>query len=307
MAWQIAQPLIQGNPGSNTYPYDITGLAPNTNYAYRAQISIGANTYYGEIFYGTTTPVATILPSITTGNADIPLTTSFNVVNSVLTSVGTGPILEYGILYVQSSSYEVVYEDWLAGNVNKVVHGVSDPLSLPSTFTDAITGLLPNKQTFFRAYARNATGISYGVKRSATTAAIAVDTCLFRTLSGGINDSTGCLCFNPALTVGQNATLNIYMEQCVLVAGSATSTLLCRPNGSPTYNSILALSTTAAQISDSRTISVPMLSGDALCYIQRNTGNVGSFSTIWLNGIPTHSADINPTIDLVFYCDRIHT
>ncbi len=167
MSWELT-PLKSGALLSDNYHMDITGLSASTTYAYRAYVIIDGIVYYGQTLTGMTGIVPTYPPSgVTTGSAEDLGSTNFNVSGSSIGWKGALPIQEYGILYTQNSYWgtnnNLVYEN--TANFSKAF--ISGDIT-GLTFNNAITGLISGTQTYFRAFAKNASGIGYGDIKIAT-------------------------------------------------------------------------------------------------------------------------------------------
>ena len=87
------------------------------------------------------------------------------VPSTQLSGRGNASILEYGLLYTQQSIYgtnnTLTYE-----NISPYVFkasSLSDIPSVPYTYITGTTGLTPNTLTYYRAFAKNAKGVGYGV------------------------------------------------------------------------------------------------------------------------------------------------
>jgi len=174
MTWiNTPTPLNAGPLGSNSYTMNITGLSASTIYCYRAYFIVDGVEYYGDILTGTTASITYTAPTVITGNAIDVLYNKFNVVGNKLSSNGGAPIIEYGTLYTQLAHYgnsaNLICNNYPA-NVSKV-STISDVPSIPYEYSGNITGLNANTTTYYRAFAKNAFGISYGTVKTQVTEA----------------------------------------------------------------------------------------------------------------------------------------
>lgn len=172
MTWiNTPTPLNAGPLGSNSYTMNITGLSASTIYCYRAYFIVDGVEYYGDILTGTTASITYTAPTVITGNAIDVLYNKFNVVGNKLSSNGGAPIIEYGTLYTQLAHYgnsaNLICNNYPA-NVSKV-STISDVPSIPYVYSGNITGLNANTTTYYRAFAKNAFGISYGTVKTQVT------------------------------------------------------------------------------------------------------------------------------------------
>lgn len=165
MTWIRTLPSLEGPLSQNSFDFTITGLTPSTTYQYRSYFIVDGVEYYGVNTYtARTTPINYQTPTVITNTPPINITTSgFDVMNNTLVSDGLAPIIEYGILYTQlfgfSTDTTLIY-----GNFPTYVKKDSQlsSLSSPNTFSGKTTGLLGGTNTYYRAFAKNAMGVSYG-------------------------------------------------------------------------------------------------------------------------------------------------
>ena len=143
---------VTSGTGSGAYSKSIAGLTPSTTYYFKAFASNSAGTVYGEVKqFSTKTAVQ---PTVTTSNATDITTTSATLGGNV-TAAGNDPVTVRGFVWGTSSSN-------LSNNV-EVGSGTG-------SFTKEITGLTHSTTYYYKAYATNAAGTSYGqVKSFATT------------------------------------------------------------------------------------------------------------------------------------------
>jgi len=195
MAW-TGTTLYPGPPATNNYAFTIGGLAPSTNYQYRAYFIIDGVSYYGNVLSGTTAAITLLPPEVTTGIARCVTTTSFCVCSNEIDEDGGAPIVEYGILYTQTGIYGTI-GNLIYGNVGSFVRKTSCCCAwgLGCAYSMAANCCLsPSTTTYYRAFARNAVGPEYGSIKTQATASpppppsINIDIWLDWCGSSGFND-----------------------------------------------------------------------------------------------------------------------
>ncbi|TVZ56254.1 putative secreted protein (Por secretion system target) [Lutibacter sp. Hel_I_33_5] len=135
--------------GTGVFTENITGLTKGNTYYHRAYAINSVGTSYGEIknfrTFNNTPTVATIsATSVTTTSASL----GGNVENE-----GDSSVTERGIVYSSTDTNPKIGDN----NVTKDDNGTSI-----GTFSESITGLTANTTYFYRAYAINTQGTSYG-------------------------------------------------------------------------------------------------------------------------------------------------
>ncbi|UEG49243.1 hypothetical protein LK994_11435 [Ferruginibacter lapsinanis] len=140
-----------GAPGS--YGNIMSGLLPNTTYYVKAYATNAIGTGYGNEISFTT---LTTTPAITTNTAS-STTNNSTVSGGVISSDGGSPITAKGVVW--STAHNPTVD--LATKTNDG--------SGTASFTSNITGLLSNKNYYFRAYATNANGTAYGTEKNVVT------------------------------------------------------------------------------------------------------------------------------------------
>lgn len=176
MTWIKTDPLKAGPLIKNWYNHDITGLTASTTYRYRSYFIVDGVEYRGINTYTATTATGSYqVPTVTTGIADTVYETSMNISDNEITGDGSTSVTEYGILYTQSSVWgtdaNLIYSN-APTNVSKV-STLSIP-TIPKTFDNTLTPLSPSTLTYFRAFAKNAMGIGYGIVKTASTASSSI-------------------------------------------------------------------------------------------------------------------------------------
>jgi hypothetical protein len=140
--------------GVGSFTSSIGGLLPNTRYYYRAYATHSLGTGYGnEMSFLTTTncaSISTISVSSVTSNTAMS--------GGQITNDGGAPVTSRGVCWNLTGSPTV--------NDSRTQNG-----SGTGTFSSSLTGLLPNRTYYVRAYATNAGGTCYGTQVTFTTSA----------------------------------------------------------------------------------------------------------------------------------------
>lgn len=140
------------------FKYDITGLDPGTKYYFRAYAKNSEGFGYGEI-YSFTTDTDGQRPGVITDNAT-GIESDSSILNGEISDFGNdNEITEYGFYYGTSSSPS-----------SKIrVGDSSDSIDEGDNFHYDLSGLTPSTKYYFKAYARNSEGTSYGTVKNFTT------------------------------------------------------------------------------------------------------------------------------------------
>lgn len=140
---------------TNSFVVDISGLDSDTTYEYRAHMMVDGVVYTGHTLSIKTEAIPKYAPTVTTRIASLISQTGATTGGNV-TSDGGETVTSRGVCW--SLAMHPTTLD------NKTVDGSGTGL-----FTSVLEDLLPNTTYFFRAYAINAIGISYGEELSLTT------------------------------------------------------------------------------------------------------------------------------------------
>lgn len=206
--WQLSPSIpLTGPLGANNYTLSIPGLVANTTYDYRAYMVVSGTPFRGNILTIKTQATPTFVPTVTTGNGTGMTSTSFSAITNIVTNDGGALVTEYGVLYTQNAFYgnniNLIY-----GNVpivGKVSTGVTGTTGV--TYNNSIIGLSQNTLTYFRAFAKNATGVGYGVVKTIQTLPSKNINLCQTSYNGGDNTSHSCrnLCVysTPAMNAGE--------------------------------------------------------------------------------------------------------
>lgn len=176
MTWQCTE-LKQGPLTNNSYTIDITGLTPSTKYRYRAYFVVDGVEYYGNILTGTTASISITTPTVITGEAyhdlDAP-STAIRVYNNCISNNGNAPIQEYGVLYTKSIQFScdncLIIENYPNYVMKKSLYddGQMNPYFIDDS-AYSICNLESDTTYYYRAYAKNAAGYSYGSVKNIKT------------------------------------------------------------------------------------------------------------------------------------------
>lgn len=158
VCWSIQQtptltdPHTSDGTGKGSYTSQITGLNPATPYFIRAYATNSTGTAYGNQVTVTTPPT---VPTLTTNTVTNILAYSVTCGGNI-TSDGGAAVTARGVCWStnQNPSLADLHSTEGTGTGN---------------FTSQITGLSPCTTYYFRAYATNSVGTSYGENQSATT------------------------------------------------------------------------------------------------------------------------------------------
>ena len=154
----VTDVALSGTTGS--FNEEITGLTAGTAYYYKAYAKNSVDTTYGAVQSFTTLAVAPT--ASTTAASDIASTTA--TLNGNITSDGGAEITARGFVYATSNADLII---GTTGVTNVTASGTT------GTFNSAITGLTAGTAYYYRAYAKNSVGTTYGEEQSFTTLAVA--------------------------------------------------------------------------------------------------------------------------------------
>lgn len=133
----------------------ISALSSSTTYTYRAYATNAAGTTYGANEQVTTSASATA-PGIVSNLAS-SVSSSGMTMNGNMTSTGNATITDKGFVYSSSDSTPTIGEF----NVTKVSQHPGT-FNTTGSYSRAVTGLSSNTTYYYRAFATNSVGTSYG-------------------------------------------------------------------------------------------------------------------------------------------------
>ena len=144
---------VTSGTGSGAYSKEIAGLTPSTTYYFKAFASNSAGIVYGDVKQFATK--AAVAPTVQT-NAASAITATTATLNGNVTAAGNDPVTVRGFVWGSSSNN-------LSNNIESG--------SGSGSFSKTITGLSHSTIYYYKAYATNSVGTSYGdVKQFTTTA-----------------------------------------------------------------------------------------------------------------------------------------
>ncbi|OPX84342.1 MAG: Fibronectin type III domain protein [Pelotomaculum sp. PtaB.Bin104] len=153
-----ANPATKKTVGTNNqtgaYTASLSGLNADTTYYYKAFAKNEKGEAFGEVKSFKTDKVV-VKPTVTTSAAG-SITTSSALLNGNITSNGNSAVTEYGFYWGTSTN----------PSTKKSV-GTNDQ---SGAFSTSLTGLNPNTTYYFKAYAKNTQGESFGDVLNFTTA-----------------------------------------------------------------------------------------------------------------------------------------
>jgi len=144
---------IESGSGWGSYSVNITGLSRGTTYYFRAGVYNSSGWAYGSTLSFTTTAAA---PSVTTASVS-GISYDRATLGGEVTNDNGATVTERGVCYSATNSQPTTAD-------TKDTNG-----SGTGSFSEVISGLSPDTTYYFRAYAINSQGTSYGAVYSFTT------------------------------------------------------------------------------------------------------------------------------------------
>jgi hypothetical protein len=318
--------VINSQPSTTAFTMNLMGLVQGVTYEYQAYISDGVNDYFGGILVATTliappttqppttttaaptttTTTTTIAPTTTTTTTIAPAaptvqTNTMTTVNTYdafggggnVTSQGTATVTSRGVVYGTSSNPTI------AGN--KTVDG-----SGTGVFSSTLTPLSPQTLYYYRAYATNSVGTSYGGELSFTTTAVPATPVVlnFAGINTGGYCKSGYFCFTPDLAAGQYVSLSVDMSTKWVNSGyGGTSVVaICRAD----ITQEVAVLANYYSYCDIQTPSFTIYGGECYCFFVCTDAGSGSEAVIRLQYLNGNSPDISPSISTSSICIEVH-
>ena len=206
---------------ANALTHNLTLLAPNTAYKYRAYATTASATVYGTTQNFTT---QSITPPTVVTNAATLVTENSSTLNGTITA-GTETITSKGFEWKVASS-----NTWLSITISG------------SVLTHNLTGLTSNTAYQYRAYATTNTGTVYGTTQNFTTLAVVPPT-VVTSPATAISQNTATL--NGTVTAGSGA-VNVQGFEWKLSGASTWTTITTTINGNAITHNLLGLTPNTA-------------------------------------------------------------
>ena len=146
---------------NNEFSIDISGLNPSTGYDYRAYVTVEGIKYCGLPFSETTCDLPLGLPEVLTGCATDVTQVSMSITGNTIIDDGNSTITEHGVVWTHSTGNNS--DSTLrcgASGVNYCSSTSSIGVDVPYDVT--LSNLPVDTQTWYRAFARNSSGLDYG-------------------------------------------------------------------------------------------------------------------------------------------------
>ncbi len=188
---------VQSGNGNGSFTANISGLADGTTYYYKAYATSSAGTGYGEVMSFTT---LTIYPPSVQTNSASNITTTGATLSGDVTFDGNTTVTARGFVY--------------GTDANNLTQTVTSGSGLGS-FTKTLNNLTPNTTYYYKAYATNRLGMSYGEVMSftliatypptVTTIVASEITTMGATISGNVTSDGGFAVTERGFIYGTNA------------------------------------------------------------------------------------------------------
>lgn len=136
--------------GAGDFTSELTNLLPNTSYFARAYATNDAGTAYGITFSFTTNALAEVVTE-----QEVDLLFNQASLSGEVVATGNSSLQEIGFCWSETPNPSI--EDNTISNTPSV--------DFTGSFSNTITELTPNQTYFYRAYAINEMGVSYGTIR----------------------------------------------------------------------------------------------------------------------------------------------
>ena len=210
----VTNVIISSTTGD--FEKDITGLTAVTKYYYRAYATNSFGTAYGREQSFTTLAVAPTASTTAASN----LTATTATLTGDITSDGGAAIEERGFVYATSGA------DLIIGTTGAVIIGTTGVVKevvsgTTGVFTENITGLTEGTKYYYKAYATNSVGTTYGEAEDFTTeAALSIEDFELAGISISPNPTSGIL----NMTIAEKANYRLLNTKGqVLKKGTSTA------------------------------------------------------------------------------------
>jgi Galactose oxidase, central domain len=156
--------LLGTKSSDGTFNSSITGLFPSTTYYLRSFYISNKDTIYGNDIkvFKTLDSIGNLPPNVATG-ADSAVAITTASIRGTVVSIGTANVSSYGHCYSSTATVPT-----LANTVNNL----GATATAPKNFVSNLTSLTPATTYYYRAYATNSVGTSYGNVVQFTTTSI---------------------------------------------------------------------------------------------------------------------------------------
>jgi hypothetical protein len=150
----VSDALVYDTSSNNSFSLNIATLAPGMTYYVRSFVENSFGITYGNEVYFIT---LIALPVVTTTTATT-ITTTTAISGGVITNNGGGTISARGIVWSTTTDPTITTNQ-----------GITTDVSSTGSFTSNLTGLSPSTTYYYRAYATNSSGTSYGESKTFIT------------------------------------------------------------------------------------------------------------------------------------------
>ena len=238
----VTQQTVGGTPTDGSFLYTVTGLSASTTLYIKAFYVSNFGTIYGSCITASTGASGVVAPTVTTGLYNAATNAFSGTIDSNGgSSSGTNGITERGFVYSTSDTTPTIGES----NVVKLAEQQDDIPSFPYNYTRTGVILINSTQYYFRAYAINDAGTSYGSTVSFTTS----------TPSPGISGFT----LQSSSVNAYGGQVNIDVSKSNISGAASGSVTFKILSGNQIVDSQLnvSVSFTSSQTTDSIQVSVP--------------------------------------------------
>lgn len=291
---------LSSGSGVGSFNSTISGLSPGKTYYIRTFATNSVGTAYGDQITITTTKVA---PSVTPGSSNPTVTSTSVTITGNITADGGDAITARGVVYSLTNQNPTLLD-------SKTTDG-----SGLGSFTSVVTGLLPGKTYYFKTYATNGTGTTYGdlitlstpaVAPTITTTVITGLTAIAATSGGTISSDGGAAI--TARGVVWNTSTNPTLANAKTVDGTTTGTFTSNLTGlTPNTNYyVKAYATNSVgttygnEVTFKTLLAIPTVGTNAVTNVTSTTASCGGNVTLD-NGAPVTARGVcwstsqNPT------------
>lgn len=244
---------VQSGSGTGSFTANISGLADGTTYYYKAYATSSAGTGYGEVMSFTT---LTIYPPSVQTNSASNITTTGATLSGDVTFDGNTTVTARGFMYGTD-----------ANNLTQSVQSGSGT----GSFTKTLTGLSYGTTYYYKAYATNSGGTSYGDVRTFTTIAVYLPTVTTgtassvtgtgATLSGNVTSDGNTTVTARGFVYGTSANNLSQTVQSGSGTGSFTKALTGLSSNTTYYYKAYATNTAGTAYGDVMTFTTPASTG----------------------------------------------